>query len=296
MIKLNIIRKEGPTKMKFIINDNYKSLRDYLSNFLLLSKKNVHNLNMKKSGIKINGNEVNLYKEVAKNDILEIDDLPIKSDYTPNNNKKITIEFEDEYLLIASKPFGMKTHPNEKEKESNTLVNYLAVNNDYIEPIHRLDTDTCGLVIFAKTPFVKAKLDHILEKKEITRYYTALVKNPIKPQKIITNIGRDMREKNKMAVTSSGKEAITNILSCKKINDELYKVTISLETGRTHQIRVHLQHKKNSIIGDKLYSKDSFIFKHMYLGALKLEFKHPVTNKHIVVDSSLNNLFNNIEL
>lgn len=280
--------------MKIKIIKNYNTLREYLINFLLLSKKNVHKLNILKSEIKINGENVNLYKEVFKNDILEIDIELIKSNYKINNSIKINIEYEDDYLLIASKPFGIKTHPNDIENENNTLVNYLINEKSYLEPIHRLDIDTCGLVIFAKTPLVKAKLDNMLEQKQIIRYYSALVKNNISAQKIITKIGRNIREKNKMAVTNNGKEAITNILSCKKIKENIYKLDISLETGRTHQIRVHLEYKNNSIIGDKLYSKDGYKYNNMYLGALKVEFYHPITEEKIEVTSIFNKDFKNI--
>ena len=281
--------------MNFKILSSYINVESYLSNFLRVSKKNIHTIRMNshhnKEIITINGKGANLQSKLTEGDNLDINIELSTSNYIANCSLPIIKEYEDEYLLVVSKPFGIKTHPNDITCEDDTLVNFLVSNYKYLEPIHRLDIDTCGLVIFAKTPLIKSKLDQMLENRDIKRFYTALVKNNIQIQTINTNIGRDNREKNKMAVTNKGKNAITNILSCEKIEQNKFATTISLETGRTHQIRVHLAYKRNPIIGDKIYSNDGHKYEKMYLGALKVIFNHPVTNKKIEVNSSIKNFY-----
>ena len=279
--------------MKFKILQPFTSVEDYLSQFLKVSKKNIHTIRMQshhdKQTIKINGKEADLTSSISTNDLLEVNIVLSTSKYLSNTTATINKEYEDDYILVVSKPFGIKTHPNEIEVENDTLVNYLIADYNYLEPIHRLDIDTCGLVILAKTPLIKAKLDQMLEQRTIKRYYTALIKNNIKPQTINTNIGRDSKEKNKMAVTRNGKNAITNILECSKLDQNRFAVLISLETGRTHQIRAHMDFIHHPILNDPMYhpnGKNATEFG-QYLHAETLGFVHPITQEKLYFESPL---------
>ncbi len=281
--------------MKLTIDNNYKNIKEFLEKFFLISKKNLHILNMDKKSIILNDKYTSIYSKIKKGDILQINCNFQNSNYLINENcnHKIKIEYEDKYLLIVSKPQSMKTHPNDIKNENDTLINFIIKPYQYLEPIHRLDVDTCGLVIFAKNPLVKTKLDYMLKEKLIRRYYTAITNKFIPPQKIVTNLGRDRNEKNKIAVVKKGKKAVTNIISCENLYDNFFQLKISLETGRTHQIRVHLSHIGASIIGDKLYSKDFYKYKNMKLGAFKVEFFHPISNNKIVIHSYFKKTFIN---
>ena len=169
--------------MKFKILQPFPSVEDYLSQFLKVSKKNIHTIRMQshhdKETIKVNGKEADLTSSLSTNDTLEVNIDLATSKYLSNTAATIKIEYEDDYILVVSKPFGIKTHPNDIVIENDTLVNYLIADYDYLEPIHRLDIDTCGLVILAKTPLIKAKLDQMLEQRVIKRYYTALIKHKL---------------------------------------------------------------------------------------------------------------------
>lgn len=281
--------------MKLTINNNYQNIKEFLEKFFLISKKNLHILNMDKKSIILNDKYTSIYSKIKKGDILQINCNFQNSNYLINENcnHNIKIEYEDKYLLIVSKPQSMKTHPNDIKNENDTLINFIIKPYQYLEPIHRLDVDTCGLVIFAKNPLVKTKLDYMLKEKLIRRYYTAITNKFIPPQKIVTNLGRDRNEKNKIAVVKKGKKAVTNIISCENLYDNFFQIKISLETGRTHQIRVHLSHIGASIIGDKLYSKDFYKYKNMKLGAFKVEFIHPISNNKMVVYSHFKKTFIN---
>lgn len=269
--------------MKFQIPEKYNQLTlKEIFQQLQLPKKDLHNLNMSKD-ITINGLEAKLMSQVKTDDDIYIPTPDEKSNYLPSY-RFAQIYYEDNDLAIVMKPKGVKTHPNDL-KESNTLMNHViyTIKSDYVEPIHRLDQETVGLLIVAKNPLMKKILDRMLEENQIDRIYKAHVHSllPIKSQTIDMPIGKDKFHSNKRRVSSTGQTAITHILSSKMIKENVCEVDLKLDTGRTHQIRGHLAEMGHPVIGDPLYGDSTL--RQLQLNSYKIEFIHPLTQKMISV-------------
>lgn len=270
--------------MKFKISETYNdfTLREIFQT-LKLPKKDLHQLNMSKE-ITINDEPAKLMSKVSTGDSVYIPTPEEKSNYVPSY-RYAQISYEDDDLAIVMKPKGVKTHPNDL-KESNTLMNHViyTIDSDYVEPIHRLDQETVGLLIVAKNPLMKKILDRMLEDNEITRIYKANVKAllPLKPQTIDMPIGKDKFHPNKRRISNTGQRAITHILSSEMIKEGVCQLDIKLDTGRTHQIRVHLAEIGHPVIGDPLYGDSTL--RQLELNSYQIEFKHPLTQEVISVN------------
>ena len=155
------------------------------------------------------------------------------------------------------------------------------MDSDYVEPVQRLEQDAIGLVVVAKNPVVKKILDRMLEENEMSRVYKVRVKSllPIKPQTIDTPIGKDKFQSNKRRVSPTGQRAVTHILDSKQISEGIYELSITLETSRTHQIRVHLAEIGHPVIGDGLYGDD--ISGKLQIHSNVLTFTHPLSQETI---------------
>ena len=269
--------------MKFNVPENFNNytLREIFQK-LKLPKKDLHQLNMSKD-ITINQQPSKLTDKVVTNDVVYIPIPEEKSNYLPSY-RYAQITYEDNDLAIVMKPKGVKTHPNDL-KESNTLMNHViyTMDSDYVEPIHRLDQETVGLLIVAKNPLMKKILDRMLEENQITRIYRANVKAllPLKPQTIDMPIGKDKFHPNKRRISNTGQRAITHILTSKMIKEGICQLEIKLDTGRTHQIRVHLAEIGHPVIGDPLYGDATL--RQLELNSYKIEFTHPLTQELISV-------------
>lgn len=204
----------------------------------------------------------------------------------------LTICYEDEYLLIIDKPAGMLVHPTTSEHSAtlaNAVMHYFHVKEfSYgFHPVHRLDRNTSGLLLIAKVPHIQHLLSRN-EVKNINRQYLALTTGTITPAEgsIDAPIARHPDSIIQRMVHSSGQHAIT----CYRVLKNLHNaslVELTLLTGRTHQIRVHLSHIGHPLLGDDLYGGSRELITRQALHAVRLSFIHPVSNQVVDVSSPL---------
>ncbi|MCH9740403.1 MAG: RluA family pseudouridine synthase [Epsilonproteobacteria bacterium] len=202
----------------------------------------------------------------------------------------VEILYEDEVMMVVNKPAGLVVHPAPSVKEA-TLVDWLVQKGVSLSTIsgeerhgivHRIDKDTTGALVIAKTNEAHQKLSEQLQDKSMGRYYLALIDYPLKQNGIVEKpIGRSRSNRLKMDVVPEGKEAKSAFYKVAESDLNVELVAVKLFTGRTHQIRVHLNSLGRHILGDVLYgfkSKQDTINR-VYLHAYKLYLTHPITNK-----------------
>lgn len=225
--------------------------------------------------------------------------LPLPEPATPKAQKiTLKIVHEDKDLLVIDKPPGMVVHPAPGNRDQ-TLVNALLAHcgkslsgiGGVMRPgiVHRLDKDTSGLMVVAKNDLAHQALTKQFADRSLSRVYQALVwGHPVpKAGSIEAPIGRHTRDRKKMAVTGKGRAALTYYKVIKSFDDTSL-VECRLATGRTHQIRVHLAHRKYPVVGDMVYGgQRPKIFPRQALHAVELKFLHPRTDKVLQFSSAL---------
>lgn len=261
---------------------------------------------IKKNLIIVNGEKVKPRYLVKDGDYIEVKILKPKKIDIPPENIPIDIIYEDEDIGIINKPQGMIVHPA-SGNYSGTLVNALLYHMDSLSYIggeerpgivHRLDKDTSGLLIVAKNNFSHSILVDEIKNHKVKRIYYCLVHGNIKVDNGIVDapIGRDVVDRRKMAVINkNSKEARSHFKVLERFK-EYTLVEVKLETGRTHQIRVHMSYIGHPVVGDKVYSdrKDSFDLKGQLLHSKKIGLYHPRKKSYIEFESQLPNYFINI--
>jgi len=310
--------------MKNFINLIVDQINNGMRVDLFLTKKNpeisrsrIKNLILKKK-LKLNNNVLeDPSKKVIAGDkvLLEIPE-PEKTSLKPFNYK-LDIFYEDEDLIVINKPAGIAMHPGAGDYDKtlvNALIHYQGSNlstiGDELRPgiVHRIDKETSGLVVVAKNNITHENLSNQFRDHSITRVYHCLIWGKLRPQsgRIETLITRSSKNRQLMEVgINKGKRAITNYRTIELFENEkiptLSYVECILETGRTHQIRVHMHHKGNSIVGDKKYKKRFKKLKNIdpnleklianlerqFLHAQKLGFMHPTNNEYLEFSSDL---------
>lgn len=263
------------------------SVEQLFKNIWKAPKKQIHLFKMNKEVI-VNGQPANWNTPLKKGEQLNIKLFKDEDFGVIPTFMDIDILFEDEHLLVVNKPNGVNTHPNLPE-DDDTLANGVAFHllakgeQRHIKHIHRLDRETSGVVLFAKHALIGTLLDRLLEERKIKRTYVALVQGKLTRKKgtIDAPIGRDRHHPTKRRVSPTGQPALTRYKVIEN-NRQNTKVKCQLETGRTHQIRVHLSSLGHPIIGDKLYGEEDFT-EQLYLHAEELQFRHPLTLEEIQI-------------
>ena len=291
--------------MEYLLEENNR-LDKYISEELNISRSKVQKL-VDEGNILVNGKNTKSSYLLKYGDVIDTNlELDREIDIV-GEDIKLDILYEDEYLLVVNKESGMVVHPAPGHY-TKTLVNALIYHcnnnlssvNGNIRPgiVHRIDADTSGVLVIAKNDMVHDNLAKQIKDKTVKREYIALVNGIINEDSatIDAPIGRSDTDRKKMCVTAfNSKEAITNIYVLERLNNATL-IKCVLNTGRTHQIRVHLDYINHSVVNDPLYGNKKLIDKDFgqMLHAKTLGFIHPVTKVYMEFTSEVPKRFNEI--
>ena len=279
------------------VDDNNIRIDKYLSDEMQdVSRSRIQKL-IESGLVTVNGRSIKANYKVAAEDMINVTLPELEVPQIEPEDIPLDIVYEDSDIIVVNKPKGMVVHPAAGHY-SGTLVNALLYHikdlstiNGVIRPgiVHRLDKDTSGVIVVAKNDEAHGKLSEMFKEKTLEKIYVCIAKGIFKEKsgRIKTLIGRDSRDRKKMAVVNeNGKIAISNyeVIDEGK-NHSLVKVRI--ETGRTHQIRVHMKHLNHPIMGDTTYGNGNDGADRQMLHAYRLKFIHPTKNTEMTVIAPL---------
>lgn len=295
-------------ELNFIINEDNKGERidKYLSNVIDGRSRSFLKGLIDNGAVKVNGNiQKGSYKLETNDSVVITMPEPVILDVLPENID-LDIVYEDEDLVVINKPKGMVVHPA-PGVYTGTLVNGLLYHcknlsgiNGVIRPgiVHRIDKDTTGIIVVAKNDAAHAFLSEQFKEHSIKREYYALVEGRFTKTEgtIDKPLGRHKRDRIKMAIVPDGKRAVTHYEVLEQYDNGTSLVKCSLETGRTHQIRVHMASISHPLVGDTVYGlkKQRYKLEGQVLHAKTLGFIHPVTKEYMEFDSELPSYYEEI--
>ncbi len=290
---------------KLIVEENSQNKR--IDSYLVEKKVNLSRTLIQKmledEKILVNGKKQKPSYKPEEGDVITIEiPKPEETDLKPQNIP-IDIIYEDNDIIVVNKPKGMVVHPANGNPDG-TLVNaILAICKDSLSGIggeirpgivHRLDKDTSGLLIVAKNDQAHINMSKQIQDRKVIKKYIALVKGVIAEDSATIDmpIARSTKDRKKMAVDPQGKEAITHFKVLKRY-DKYTLLEIKIDTGRTHQIRVHMAYIGHPVVGDMQYSngKNEFGVEGQMLHSKYLEFDHPITGKRLKLEAPLPQYF-----
>ena len=270
-----------------------RTLQELLVGTLGISRRMIQKLT-RATGIRLNGRTAYLKRKVRTGDVVMARLVFAEEPGLEPMAMDLTIVYEDEHLLVVDKPSGLLVHPIDRSGEA-TLAHGIAHHllrdavPTRVRPVHRLDRDTSGLVLFARSAFVHQALDRQLRGHGVRRTYLAFVAGlPSPPEGVIrAPIGPHPRDPNLRAVAEQGGDAATTHFRTVEDFGDAALLEVELETGRTHQIRVHLAHLGHPLLGDVRYGGPPGNLRRQALHAARLDLAHPISGEAITLTSAL---------
>lgn len=286
------MRYYSPLIYKVPLEEDQWILKTILQKRMQISRTLLSRLKLTEFGITVNGERKFINVRVEQGDQIEVRMEQEESEDILPQKLPITIIDEDEHLLIINKAAGIIVHPTHGHY-INTLANAVvyywqqAGKSYRFRPIHRLDQDTSGVIAIAKNPYIHHLLSEQMKQNQIEKVYLALVEGVmvVNEASIQAPIDRDPNSPHIRMVTADGYRAVTHYKVEQKLKDATL-VRLWLETGRTHQIRVHMKHIGHPLLGDKWYGSGKGM-QRQALHAIKLGFIHPITKKQVEYEATL---------